>query len=287
MKKLFPSVIALAALAVGPAIAADMPVKAPLYKAPVVLFSWTGCYIGGNAGWKWGRFRESADTAPFTVPNFVAPPVTFPGDHIDLDGLNTSSWAVGGQVGCRYETLDHWVIGFEGDFDAMKLQGTVLNPRPATIPGTRGVFTTTDTFGNRARWESSLRLTAGHSFDRLLVYVTGGVAFTSVTMDGNFGPTGIFPGSFGSDSKTLVGGTVGAGVNYALTNNVDIGALYRYSSYESKDFNLGTVPGSCAFLTQGLTCTNTTVTGHKRLETSEILFQLNYRFGGGPVVARY
>ena len=32
--------------------AADMPLKAPIMKAPPPAFSWSGCYIGGNVGGK-------------------------------------------------------------------------------------------------------------------------------------------------------------------------------------------------------------------------------------------
>jgi hypothetical protein len=34
-----------------PVLAADIPLKAP----PIVLFDWTGFYIGGNAGYSWGN----------------------------------------------------------------------------------------------------------------------------------------------------------------------------------------------------------------------------------------
>jgi opacity protein-like surface antigen len=51
-------------------------------------------------------------------------------------------------------------------------------------------------------------------------------------MTGNFIPTvsgGVpFPGSTGSETKTLFGFTVGAGAAYALAPNWDIGAEYRY-----------------------------------------------------------
>src|SRR4051812_270190 len=36
------------------ALAADLPVKAPMV-APVAVYNWTGLYIGGNAGYSWGR----------------------------------------------------------------------------------------------------------------------------------------------------------------------------------------------------------------------------------------
>ena len=43
--------IALVALA-APAIAADMPLKAP---APVAVDIWSGGYVGANVGYDWGR----------------------------------------------------------------------------------------------------------------------------------------------------------------------------------------------------------------------------------------
>jgi outer membrane immunogenic protein len=53
MKKLLGSV-AVACVIAGPAFAADMATRAPVYtKAPppVPIYNWTGFYIGGNAGW--------------------------------------------------------------------------------------------------------------------------------------------------------------------------------------------------------------------------------------------
>lgn len=45
----------------GSAAAADLPVKAPVYKAPVVTppYNWTGFYVGGNIGYSWGRQDNS------------------------------------------------------------------------------------------------------------------------------------------------------------------------------------------------------------------------------------
>ena len=37
------------------ASAADMPAKAPVYKAPIAapVYNWTGLYVGGVAGYGW------------------------------------------------------------------------------------------------------------------------------------------------------------------------------------------------------------------------------------------
>jgi hypothetical protein len=54
MKALWIGVAALALVA-RPAISADMPTKAPLYKAPPLVWSWTGFYGGANVGYSWGN----------------------------------------------------------------------------------------------------------------------------------------------------------------------------------------------------------------------------------------
>ena len=292
MRKLVLGTVALSAAGlVNVASAADLPVKAP----PIipVVYNWTGCYIGANGGWKWGRWNESVDTAGGSAIIPVAGVIRFTPGHVDLDHATSSSGAFGGQIGCRWENAEHWVFGVEGDFDWTNLHATVLNTSPATtgiLPG--------DTFDNRMRWEGSGRVTLGRAFDRWLVYGTGGIAFARVDMSANFipiaaGPFGVvFNGTVGSDSKTLVGGTVGLGAAYMLTKNWEIGAEYRYTFYAQSAYNLGTIPASCFVFVGAVVlppvCVNTTATGHKGAETQEVLFKLNYHFDwGGPVVAKY
>jgi outer membrane immunogenic protein len=286
----FASAVLASAGGLGAACAADMAVKA--MPIPVVAFSWTGCYIGVNGGWKGGRFRDESASVPTTTTVFpVVGPQTAIADRINLDPLNANSGAVGGQVGCRWQTPSNWVFGLEGDADWTDLHGTITNrgvgPGVTFIPG--------DYFDNRARWEASARGIVGRAFDKLLIYGTGGVAFTRVSMGANFIATinaGIpFPASAGSDSQVLVGGTIGAGFAYALSQNWDIGAEYRYTRYQGADYGLGQVAGACgniSVVAVVIGCVNQNVTGHKSLETNEVLFKLNYRFNwAGPVVAKY
>ena len=53
---------AFAALVAGPALAADLPARTPVYKAPVVAagYNWTGFYVGGNVGYAWGHSDTSS-----------------------------------------------------------------------------------------------------------------------------------------------------------------------------------------------------------------------------------
>ena len=57
--RIFGSLALLALGAAGPAVAADMSVRAPVYKAAppavVTAYNWTGCYVGAQAGYAWGR----------------------------------------------------------------------------------------------------------------------------------------------------------------------------------------------------------------------------------------
>src|SRR2546423_882130 len=85
MKKLCIGVVAVVSIVCGPALAADMPAKAPVYKAAApVSFAWTGCYVGGNVGGGWARTSYR-----------INDPRTAPFDGTDL-GSNTGSGVVGG-----------------------------------------------------------------------------------------------------------------------------------------------------------------------------------------------
>src|SRR5438309_3128801 len=68
MKKLSLGCVALAALITAPAIAADMAVKAP-YRAAPPAWSWTGFYIGVNAGGGW----DNNDVVETATSSFCKP----------------------------------------------------------------------------------------------------------------------------------------------------------------------------------------------------------------------
>jgi len=263
------------AMAVSTTMAADL--RTPVTKAPpmaaVMAHNWTGCYIGGNLGGKWAS--SSDDVALGATPATVAVRSNFARE-------TSGTFIGGGQLGCNLQT-GNWVFGFEGDVDWQRWshsrrQLVTLSPLVAG-----------DIFDVRSDWQASARGRLGYAWDRWLLYVTGGAAFTNVIVGANF-PVFVgavtFPATIASESKTLFGPTVGAGLEYALSNNWSVGLEGRYSWYGTHTFNSGLVaaainPAGGFFFAPA--------TQSVRVETLEVTARLNYKFdwGGAPIAARY
>src|SRR5215813_14159400 len=62
MKKLLLGGLVLTSLIAGPAMAADMPVKAA--PPPPFVYNWSGFYVGLNAGGVWGRTNPGMIITP-------------------------------------------------------------------------------------------------------------------------------------------------------------------------------------------------------------------------------
>lgn len=236
-KLLYAAAVSIAA--VSTAAAADL--RQPMYtKAPPpapVLFSWTGFYIGANVGGKWLSSTHDDVTAGGTT-------VTF--------GDNDSSWIAGGQLGYNWQ-IGQWVLGIEGDIDAQDFNRT-------RVVGTAfGPFIAGDSFTVESKWQASLRGRIGYTWDRVLLYVTGGGAWTQAK--GTVGLVGI--GTF-TDDRTVSGGTVGGGIEYAFTNNVSLGVEGRWTFYGDHTFSgtLGGIP----------------VSDKVTLDTAEVMGKINFRF---------
>ena len=93
------------------ASAADM---APRYtKAPpamVEVWNWTGFYIGGNAGYSWGR--SNSDVSYFNTLTGV--PIVPPRGSILGAGYDMNGAIAGGQIGYNWQS-SNWVFGLEAD----------------------------------------------------------------------------------------------------------------------------------------------------------------------------
>jgi len=153
---------------------------------------------------------------------------------------------LGGQLGFNYQ-INQIVLGVEADLAYAGVSGR------SVVPGGT-VFYRTNMLG-------SLRARGGFAVDRALLYVTGGLGLQGASMAVNVGPL---------EKYTRVGWTLGAGVEYAVTQNWTVKAEYSY-------YNFGT-------RTLG-----PTYAGTVRSDAHTVKLGVNYLFSTGPsaFVARY
>ena len=106
------------------ATAADLPRKAPVYTPPPPPgFSWTGFYVGGNAGYGWGR-ANATYVAP-GGPNGFPPQDQGPISANGSGSLDPIGFVGGAQIGYNWQFAPTWVLGVEADFQAFNLSGSV------------------------------------------------------------------------------------------------------------------------------------------------------------------
>jgi len=204
----------LALFAASGATAADAVIEEPP-AVDVPVFTWTGFYVGIQGGYVW----TNLDVDP---------------GGFGIDDLNGGLF--GGYVGYNWQ-YGAWVFGAEGDFNGVWNDQTfaIAGPPPFTVDiGTD--------------WLASIRARAGYSFDRTLIFATGGVAFTQASADANFGGGLTFSGD-----ETFTGWTIGGGMEYAFTDNWLGRVEYRYYGFPDKDIDGAGGLGEVSLNTQTIT----------------------------------
>ena len=241
----------------GSALAADLAVRrpAPVYAPPPVavsLFTWTGCYVGGNAGGIWAK-SEWNDTV-------------FGGF-----GDSTASGGLGGvQLGCNYQ-VGAWVFGIQGDYDWTS----------ANTDNSNTVLT--NTFGTAITNHTELKSIAsvtgrvGYAWDRFLGYVKGGGAWLRADYSLQIGGAAVATASDNSRG----GWTVGVGGEYAFNNWLTGFVEWDYYKFDTDNpSGLVCAPGGCG----GVFFTNNV--GVK--ETVNVVKAgLNLKFGPGGFAYGY
>lgn len=242
------------------AMAADLPSRRapPVFvPPPIPAFTWTGFYVGAQAGYEFGKSNGLAYN-------------NRTGALVGANSANENGFIGGGHVGYLFSTQSlpflggfgnnlfggGLVAGVEGDANyssarANYLLGTIQN-------------------GSRDDIQGSVRGRLGVSVDRVLFYATGGAAFGGLRNS--------YTGAAGFDSfnRTRVGYTVGGGVEYAITNNVSVRAEYRYTDFGSYTSNLTNATAGAVNVRQ-------------RETDNRVQAGVSYHFNSfaAPVVARY
>jgi outer membrane immunogenic protein len=288
--------------AVGTALAADMPVKARPAPPVAEVWSWSGFYIGLNAGGAWTDNRRDyaiglpAGSAAPVFANCASPIGVVPlvigagANPFDLSAScgSDSSFIGGGQIGYNWQA-GSWVFGLEADgawqrliersFTRFATNGNPTQPF-ATITGDTAYFkqetTGLGTFRGRV----------GYAGGPWLLYATGGAAvanvkhtFTEVLSPGNV-CAAVGPGTACrsvSNDDTKWGWTIGAGFEWMFARNWSVGAEYLFVDLGKT--TLTVLPNGNRFFP-----VSSSATFEDRQHVARV--KLNYHFGG-PVIAKY
>ncbi|HUI22648.1 MAG TPA: outer membrane protein [Methylocella sp.] len=273
-RKILLASVGAIALGGSAVLAADLSMTP---SPPLPVFTWTGIYVGGQAGYAWG-------SGGFNYSGFDP----FDGITFNSGASETFHGVIGGaHVGYNFQ-INQWVVGLQGSMDGTSLSNSVTTNLSAFTGSILSASANSSIQG-------SIRGRAGFAWDRALIYATGGVAFTSVhtsyafigNIDGNplinggsaFNSTSIL-------SNTRTGWTVGGGVDYAVTDNWSVFAEYRYT-----DFGTISNPGlSAAGFISAPILTNAFLNVDRMLNQSQVEVGFSYKLGSyapAPVVAKY
>jgi outer membrane immunogenic protein len=207
------TILAVATIAVGaaaPAVAADLPARAPAYtKAPAIVqaaYDWSGFYIGINGGGATSNVDWNADGLG------------------DEGSHHASGGTVGGQVGYRWQ-MSSWVFGLEAqgnwaDFKGNNVSNIFAPNQNQTKIDAFGLFT-----GQ-----------IGYAWDRTLLYVKGGAAVTDNKYQIFTAPGGALMNSV---NETRWGAAVGVGIEYAFAPSWSVGFEYDHLFMGNNDVTQG------------------------------------------------
>jgi outer membrane immunogenic protein len=260
------SILAVGAVA---ASAADPIAMAPAKVAAV--FDWTGFYIGGNVG---GAWENESGNSNFMASNPPAARTSTP----QSNALRNTAVIGGVHVGYNWQ-ISHWVFGAEADWDWTNTRNGFCrqtdNLSAACTDNGRGFLT----LNGRTEWLDSARGRVGYTWDRFMIYGTGGAAWakfdSSITANCRLAGCGASlvsqnPTANFSDRKP--GWTAGAGIEAMLDSDWIARAEYLH-------YDLGSV-------TSTLSAVENSTTWSRAFRYETVRVGLSYKFGG-PVSTGY
>jgi len=280
MKKILVTATALAAFAaVGTAGAADLP-PAPAYKAPmaapVVVPSWTGCYVDGGIGygmWNMDHYGEQP------IPTAVT--------YTTTDGGR--GWLGRGGIGCDWHVPNSsFVIGVFGDYDWMRLNGSSEPELLVPTTGATAGIPATSPLSETGAWYAGIRL--GYlPYPNLMTYVDGGWTQTHFGQSNYVAnTTGLGVGTIitplSTAAQTYSGWFIGGGTEYRVPwagfNGLYWRTEYRFAQYQSETLPFY-VTATGVPLANGA---GINTQPYVQTVTTSLVWKFNW---GGPVVAAY
>ena len=201
MKKQLLLSAAVGALAAVTPAAVTPALAAPPTPGP---YTWTGFYVGANAGYSWGSGAVTYNEA--VLGGFGLPS--------SITGSNNLDGAIGGgQIGYNFQFNNSWVTGLEAD---LQLADEKASRNFSFLSDVEGL---TGTLSSAIDWFGTVRGRLGWLYNpTTMVYATGGLAYGRVTAAGSF--TSSLGGMWSFNQAAInYGWTLGGGIEGALPNS--------------------------------------------------------------------
>src|SRR5579871_3026399 len=147
---------------INPAVAANLPLKAPPAPAPSIP-TWTGYYVGANAGFAFGQNSTSCSFNP-SIAGSPCDGTTFP-------DLKPRGGLFGLEAGANWQ-YQSWVVGLAADLSALDVHSSAYFP--SVDSGKSNQVST------RFDWLGTTRGRVGYAVGQSLFYGTGGLAYGGV-----------------------------------------------------------------------------------------------------------
>jgi len=263
MKKYLLTASLVAFMAAGHTQAADV---VQTYDAPEVApvatvassFSWDGVYIGGQIGGSWSDTDVSSRIGAGVFRIGSMTPLNLINGRLLDYSVDASGFVGGVYAGYNFDLGNNVIIGLEQDFvwgdvdEQTGYKSFDMRPLNGGSPGYLNARVNVE-----QKWSGATRVRVGYAMDRVLPYLSAGVAYGKVksSVDAYLSLTPLGPNPFpaasgipnaGSyqfnDSETFTGWTLGTGADYAVTDNVLLRFEYRYADYGSETYTR-VIPG--------------------------------------------
>ncbi len=236
------------------------PTVTPIRVAPA--FSWTGLYLGGQIG----SFSSKS------ALNYSQDATTGKWAWVDKNLSPQPSGLIAGLYGgANIHLGNNFVVGVDTDMmwsnkkdtktdDGKKILDDldsinavfkkagipIIKPaaQDETIPNYGDIVVSSVSL--KEKWAGATRVRLGFASDRVMPYVAAGISYAqmqytmSLLSKSQEDMTTIFAsGDVLNEAQTMVGYTVGGGLDFAITNNIIARAEYRYSDFGQKKFANG------------------------------------------------
>jgi outer membrane immunogenic protein len=196
-----------------------------IFKGPVAVpWTWTGYYLGINAGYSQGKASTDAFFSDTTIPASFATSSSY----------NLQGRVLGVETGCNF-VLGSWLWGIEGDLQLSGLRGNPTFVCPGTTCNPTGPVVAAFDQNQKLEWFGTLRARLGAVVTPdALVFVTGGAAVAGLLTAGDvfgYDPTGAAATNPFSYIAVNAGWTVGGGVEARLCGNWTGKIEYLYMDF--------------------------------------------------------